>query len=353
MDDILKSIKAYLYDRSTSPLIGAFITAWSIWNYRFYLVIFAGKERSVDEIFSQIDILFPAIRFSIFSSPFSINGELFHGFIVPCLITLSYIYLYPRLAKPVYEHSLKQQIKLREIKQKEENNRLLSVEESRQIYRRISDLQAEHSEEIDRYNAQISSLREIIKELEGNNPSGSEKTTPDGADISLKSEDLKPEDYDHHLRKLIEELPSGDFQLSDLFRDSDWESMSTKNKQAIGKRLKSMIDRGDFVGVNSAGKGTENQQIYHKTKSELSASEELALKEFIGLESDQGVTVKDIQQAVGGHIEATRVILHDLVDRSYIEYFGETNDGQQLYQLKAKGRKYLVENDLLPQDEKA
>ena len=40
MGDIIKSIKAYLYDRAASPLIGAYITAWSIWNYRVFIIIF-------------------------------------------------------------------------------------------------------------------------------------------------------------------------------------------------------------------------------------------------------------------------------------------------------------------------
>lgn len=32
MQDILTSIKAYLYDRASSPLIGAFVVAWTVWQ---------------------------------------------------------------------------------------------------------------------------------------------------------------------------------------------------------------------------------------------------------------------------------------------------------------------------------
>lgn len=75
MNDIFKSLKAYLYDRSVSPLTGAFIMSWSVWNYRVFLTIFAGKEQAVESIFQQIDSLFKSS--TIFGIAVSINGLIF------------------------------------------------------------------------------------------------------------------------------------------------------------------------------------------------------------------------------------------------------------------------------------
>ena len=350
MDDIFKSIKAYLYDRSASPLIGAFIVAWSIWNYRIFIAVFTGSEKTTEEIFSQIDKLFSSFDFTLSSLSFNINGVLYHGLIMPSLITLSYIYIYPLLAKPVYEHSLRKQKELREIKQQEENNRLLSVEESREIYRRMSELQVEYSNDVDNYNKQISSLNQTIKELENELVSETKhadnlRQTPFD-DIN----DADPEEFDSAIEKTLLSIKDGEFQLSNLFTGDQWASLNSSLKQAIGKRFKEKVMRGDFVGVHVARKGTGNQQIYTKGTADLSSTEEKILTMFAGLKSGYGQTEPDVQHEIGGHIETVRMHLHDMTEKGYISYSGETTDNERLYELNTKGRKYLIEHNLLPSD---
>lgn len=38
-DDLSKSIKAQLYERVSSPLLGSFAISWVAWNYRFVLTL--------------------------------------------------------------------------------------------------------------------------------------------------------------------------------------------------------------------------------------------------------------------------------------------------------------------------
>jgi len=353
MNDIFKSIKVYLYDRSASPLFGAFIVAWSIWNYRIFIAVFTGSEKTTEEIFGQIDKLFSSFDFTLYSLSLNINGALYHGLIMPSLITLSYIYIYPLLSKPVYEHSLRKQKELREIKQQEENNRLLSVEESREIYRRMSDLQVEYSNDVDIYNKQISSLNQTIKDLEKETASEAKqsdklKQTPFD-DIN----DADPEEFDGAIEKTLSSIKDGEFQLSNLFTGDQWASLNSSLKQAIGKRFKEKVMRGDFVGVKVARKGTGNQQIYTKGTVGLSSIEEKILTMFAGLKSGYGQTEPDVQQEIGGHIETVRMHLHDMTEKGYISYSGETAESERLYELKPKGRKYLVEHNLLPSDKEA
>lgn len=350
MDDIFKSIKAYLYDRSTSPLIGAFTVAWSIWNYRIFIAVFSGNEKTTEEIFSQIDKLFASFDFTLSSLSVPINGALYHGLIMPSLITLSYIYIYPLLAKPVYEHSLRKQIELRGIKQKEENNRLLSVEESREIYRRMSDLQVEYSNDVDNYNNQISSLNQTIKELETERASETKQADKLRQTPYDDINDADPEEFDSAIEKNLASIKDGEFQLSNLFTSDQWTSLNATLKQTIGKRFKEKVMRGDFVGVKVARKGAGNQQIYTKGTTDLPPIEEKILTKFAGLKAGYGQTEPDIQQEIGGHIESVRVHLHDMTEKGYISHTGETDDNKKLYELKPKGRKYLVENNLLPRE---
>ncbi|RZO86385.1 MAG: DUF1413 domain-containing protein [Oceanococcus sp.] len=269
MQDILQSIKAYLYDRATSPLMGGFIISWSIWNYRFFLVLLAGGDFTPEQKFQAIERLFPTVIVPIGSFSLPICGELIHGLIIPALITAAYLYGYPLLAAPVYEHSLRRQQKLRAIKQKEEGQRLLSVEESRELYRRLAEMEEKYETETDKYRKQVSALNKTIQELErqeshGAEDAGSQVWNPKFDDIN----EADPEEFDSKLREGIDALEGGEFELADLFSDEQWKHMYPALKQSIGKRLKEMVLRGDFVGVSVSKKGSRNQQVYAKKSQE-------------------------------------------------------------------------------------
>jgi hypothetical protein len=164
VDDILKSIKAYLYDRSSSPLFGAFVLSWSAWNYKFIVALFTAG--SLQEKFTFIEPIFSRIEIEIFGHGFWFSGAFVNGFFVPALVAYAYLYAYPRLAKPVYEHSLKMQKELRELKQKTEDNRLLSVEESRELHKKLTLLQSEFDKATESYQQELTSLRQIIAQSE-------------------------------------------------------------------------------------------------------------------------------------------------------------------------------------------
>jgi hypothetical protein len=268
MEDIFKSIKAYLYDRATSPLMGGFIISWSVWNYRFFMVLLSGGDFTPEQKFEAIEKLFPSVVLTLCSLNLEVCGEFIHGFLIPALITAAYLYGYPLLAAPVYEHSLRKQQKLRAIKQKEEGQRLLSVEESRGLYKRLAEMQSKYETETDQYRKQVSALNDTIQELErqeghGAEDGGSQVWNPKFDDIN----DADPEEFDRKLIEEIDDRKDGEFELADLFTDEQWKHMYPTLKQSIGRRLKDMVLRGDFVGVSVSKKGSRNQQVYVK-KSE-------------------------------------------------------------------------------------
>lgn len=264
MQDIFTSIKAYLYDRAASPLIGAFIVGWSVWNYRFFVVMISAGLPDPKDKFKAIDILFGQYTFSIGDASFLISGKILDGALIPTVIALIYLYAYPLLAKPVYEHSLKKQKELRAIKQAQEDQRLLSVEESRELFRRLAQMQSKHQDEIDVLNNQISALNQRIE-----NPEKGEQASHELSDEESEFEiegnrEGEFRGHDEFIHKAVETREMGSFYLNDLFGQQKWSEIPVATRQALGKRFKHQVERGDFVGVRTNGKNSGNQQKFFK-----------------------------------------------------------------------------------------
>jgi hypothetical protein len=263
MQEIFTSIKAYLYERAASPLIGAFVVAWSAWNYRFLVILFSSGVSAPKDKFEAIDLLFHQYTVSMGDLIFLINGKIIDGALIPAVIALIYLYVYPLVAKPVYEHSLKRQQELRAIRQAQEDQRLLTVEESREIFRRLAQMQSKHQEEVDVLNNQVSALNQHIESLEKGSQGSSELAEEaELDDEGDQSEDLRK--YDDFIHDAIEMRNMGSFYLNDLFGQQKWSEIPVPTRQALGKRFKNHVERGDFVGVRTNGKSSGNQQKFFK-----------------------------------------------------------------------------------------
>ncbi|WP_163932960.1 hypothetical protein [Paraferrimonas sp. SM1919] len=167
MEEIIKSVKAYLYERNTSPLFGAFITTWCVWNYKLFLVIFIAKEKTSEDLLKQIDSIFnshifPTIPYAWWDQ---LLGSFWNGLLGPGIITGLYLYVYPKLAEPVYKHALDKQSSLRVIKQEQEKKKLLSLEESQKLLIRLSEIENKNSEETEIYRSQINALTSELATL--------------------------------------------------------------------------------------------------------------------------------------------------------------------------------------------
>lgn len=154
LEDTVKSIKAYLYDRTSSPLFGAFITSWVLWNHRFVMAIVFG-----DGLQEKYDMMDKAICASFL-------GLLSQWLILPLTTALLYIFLYPWPARWIYSYSKKQQMKINQLKNEIEGNRLLTFEESSMISLEIEALKEEYQRESEKLNLTITTLRTELKKAE-------------------------------------------------------------------------------------------------------------------------------------------------------------------------------------------
>lgn len=185
MGDIIKSIKAFLYDRSASPLFGAFLVSWAVWNYRFILYILS--DLKVENKINFIDSYFLPMQYELYGYTINISTQFTNGLLVPLILTLLYIYAYPYFAKPVYKFSLKRQAEIREIKQKESDLRLLDEKESREIFQRLAELQNKYNSDTEYLQKHVASLTKVISELEKNAKVDVSKLSDKELDKEIKS----------------------------------------------------------------------------------------------------------------------------------------------------------------------
>jgi len=128
LEEFEKSVKATLYDRLASPLIGSYVTAWCIFNYKIILIIFSDLQYTQKS--EYIDALF---------APWW-NYPVRYGF--PLLWSAFYVFCYPAIAKFVFRKWQKYIKDKRDIKHEIEGTRLLTLAESEEI--RTKYLQSEN-----------------------------------------------------------------------------------------------------------------------------------------------------------------------------------------------------------------
>ncbi len=148
LDDIFKSIRAQLYERAVSPLMGSFVLSWSLWNYKFILLLFS--EATIIEKYTLIeDVLFvtwPQI--------------LIGGFLGPLGTALFYLFIYPYPAKLVFKFSKNRQKEITNLKKEIEDETLLTIQESRTLRNAIRKMGDQFQEDFSGKDDKIKNLKE-------------------------------------------------------------------------------------------------------------------------------------------------------------------------------------------------
>jgi hypothetical protein len=165
LEEIIKSAKSHIYERLFSPIMGSFVVAWSLWNYKFLVILFSSA--SITQTFKMIDTL-----------AFPNSSALFlRGFLFPALTAAVYIFLYPYPAKFVFGFTRRRQKEINDLRRTIEDETPLTLEESRKIRAVVAQIENEHSQEIDRKNREIDRLKSEIDGLSSPPIESSPKTS--------------------------------------------------------------------------------------------------------------------------------------------------------------------------------
>ncbi len=151
-DDLVKTVKAQLYDRVSSPLFSCFLISWTGWNYKFILALISTMKVQDKLIFID-NVIYPGH-----------NNVILHGFIFPLITALLIIYIYPYPAKITYKFYRHRQAELKEIQQAIDDETPLTKDEAKKIRSDALKMTINFEAEIERLQEENFSLRNIIKD---------------------------------------------------------------------------------------------------------------------------------------------------------------------------------------------
>ncbi len=154
MQDIINSFKAHMYDRTSSPIIGSFIFYWLICNYKMVVVLF-DKTLNSDEKFVAIDLLYKDDIISIFS----LLDVSITGVILPIVITLVYVLVFPFISNLIYQGWIYHQNKLKEIS----NGKVLTKKEFGDLQQKFVELELSFDDKFNKKDTEILQLKSSIE----------------------------------------------------------------------------------------------------------------------------------------------------------------------------------------------
>ncbi|WHU84795.1 hypothetical protein A7P61_07305 [Pantoea agglomerans pv. betae] len=179
-DDLLKTIKAQLYDRIASPLFSSYLISWVGWNYKFLLTLFSGMKvkEKLDFISS---VVYP-----------SFNYLLLHGALYPLITSMLIIFVYPYPAKFTYEFHRRRQVELKEIQQKIDDETPITREEAKKIRTDALIMSIDFEKEIEKLREENVQLRRLVKDSQvvgaNEDTAGNETRQIDKGDVATPVE---------------------------------------------------------------------------------------------------------------------------------------------------------------------
>ena len=154
MKDIINSFKAYLYERTSSPLLGAFIFYWSICNYKLIVILFDGKLTSTNK-FENIDTLYKNNYYNFYDF-FNIP---INGLLIPLIITLIYILILPFITNLIHIAWIWHQNILKKIS----NGKVLTKKEFGELQRRFTELELSFDDTFSKKDNEIIKLKKLLE----------------------------------------------------------------------------------------------------------------------------------------------------------------------------------------------
>lgn len=280
MKDIINSFKAHLYERTSSPLLGAFIFYWIICNYKLIMIIF-DNEMKLNEKFDFIKSIYPQNKFTLWNG-FDIYYQVLfgNGLLIPLLITLIYILLLPFASNYIYSLWIKHQNNLKRIS----NEKVLTKKEFGDLQRRFTELELSFDDTFSKKDNDITQLKNLLN----------------------KKEDLVNQNKTLQLKELEEK----------------------------DKEIKFLNDKLIALSNNVSNQPKEKN-------SQLVSNEGMRILEYIGENPDNNTTIL-ISELNLKRIEIES-ICDELITLECIIVNDNYANGDRVYRITDKGRKILLE----------
>ncbi len=335
MEDIIKSIKAFLYERNTSPLFGAFVCSWSVWNYAFFMIVFSDM-RYEDKI-SHIDKLFEGWSIYLFGYVFYISGHLINGFLLPLIYSSIYIFVYPYLAKPIYEFSLTKSFGLKDVRRKVEGKSVVTVEEAAELYLRLNEMQERYAADLGEANKELVILRQELRDKKIK--SLSEKADVDTSDDMSRIEEVA-------LSKMSELRNYTSFTLYEFLKN-EFPKMDKAELDRANDKLWAKLNDGAHREIHVVSDSQRRLIIVKDTFQGLSELGVMVLDFVQRHEFNPKSDYDALSDALGKDKSRLRLCVNDLRSTGFLTPLSQGQE--ERYLLSDKSLKVLDSLGLLPQ----
>jgi len=152
-EDIFRSVRSYLYEKSSSPLAGSLVVSWLAWNWEFVMVIFSAE---------LVREKFRIISHELYISSWDIWVVASFG---PIGTAAIYLFLFPYPAYWAFAFTRWRQVKLNKKRQDLEEEELISKKDERAMRKEWDDREAGYLATIDRLSGEIARQNQLIDTL--------------------------------------------------------------------------------------------------------------------------------------------------------------------------------------------
>jgi hypothetical protein len=201
LDDFKTSINRVLQDRITSPFFGAFVFSWLVWNWKpLYMTFFVSESRIIGNKLDYIENEFASWNYQL---------------VYPILSTLFLILVYPWFNTLTMWVMIKYRKVYTHIKQREENQILLSLEESVALRQQLQKREERIREMVSNKEGEIQQLRDQLG-AERNNNDNKIANMQSNYDKALKDNALLEQEITLSRKELSECRSSSAKNIADL-----------------------------------------------------------------------------------------------------------------------------------------
>ena len=275
----MTSIKAYLYERAVSPLLGSFIVSWCFWNYRFFFL--AASDFKYTEKMAEIDRFYQLKETHnlFWLVDWTVSNFWALGVVFPFITSMLYLFAFTYPAEWVYRFSLNRQKIMGDLKKEKQENELLTLEQSKSIRNQLAETEKQFDEQIERKDRAIEARDRQIEELQELLNEQSKDEQGQESDSDVPQQELL--NTIKGLQKKVEDLENDDSMLR-LNTGQDSDEFSVDREASNESQLKGMTT-------------TQQMPDYIHFYEELNWEEKSAVEHIVSIVQDNGPEVGELQ----------------------------------------------------------